>query len=294
MYMTLAVQSEGIDQLFEDLAKLSNKSTGRMIRERAGMLGRYFATATQPIADLEASQAASATASMGAKRSSIVGEAISESTLNFSGDSKYAKALGQAAVRRDIGRVYKPPSMAYKAIRDEVGLEAARKFYALMKSGQLRQAQRMLKKLAVDGTVNPDVIAFDYGAMHQRMRNARGGISARKSGVVVTDGAALKRYMATIVQRVGWAKSGWTAAARQIPDAKGLGGLPKWMRLQAPGRGVNRTQGTDPHIILYNQVGYAGDLVPQRYISGAEAAFEESLTKELEHVTEYWRRKHGA
>lgn len=289
----ISVRTEGVDELFADLARLTGKPPGRMIRERAGMLGRYFASATQPVADAEASANASAVASFASGFATTVGVAISGTSTGFSGDSKFARELGRAAVQRDVNRVYLAPTSTFKYIRDEFGMQQARAFYKLLKEGALTAASELLKKLGI-AAGNLEVIGWDDGERHGKRRNRRGRISKSTVPAIVPNAQPLRAYIRTVMKRVGWAKSGWISAAKQIPNAKGMSGVPQWMKQPAPGRGIDRTQGDDPFIILYNDVGYIEGLIPQRYISGAQANFEESLAKEVEKVTEFLRRKHGA
>ncbi|MEQ1861895.1 MAG: hypothetical protein ABMA13_18405 [Chthoniobacteraceae bacterium] len=254
----MTLNSEGIDALFMDLAQLTGKKPGRLVRERSGAVARYFAEATYP-----------------------------------RGKDLAAKQEGQAAVWRDVGSVYIGPSSTYKYLVNEHGRKVAGAFYAKLKNGDLAGARAMLQKLGLSAG-RLSLMEWDDGALHRKMRNSRGRVNRGVKPVIVSDAKSLKAYFKKIVKRVGWAKSGWITAARAIPGAK-IGALPVWMKQPAPGRGIDRTQGADdPHVALFNDVKYLDDLVPQRAIDGAQDDFEKSLLKEIEKVTEYLRRKHAA
>lgn len=270
-----------IPRLFRRLELLTGKSQQKMLRERAGALSRYLASATQPMISAEESANLSAVASFRTGKDTKVGM----------GDSKHAKDLGQAAVKRDISRVYSPPSATYRAIREEHGNKQARAFYKLLSDGKLAAVTNFLVSLGMDAA-RLQIVQWDDGSRHQQRRNRRGRVSKGNRPAIVTDTASLEAYIKKIVKRVGWAKSGWITAGREIPGSKGFTGLPAWFRLPAPGRGIDRTGNEENrHVILENHVKYIGELLEPRYLDRAQTAFEESLIKELEIVTEKIQRE---
>jgi hypothetical protein len=269
----IKVESEGVDQLLRDFREATGKPMGAFIADRSGAMGRYFAEATQPIAGLGAS------------------DPMKDQPDGF---SIKAKQLGWAAVTRDISRVYSPPSKTYNDIQERHGQRLAKAFTALIKSGHYEDAKAMLERLGMRGAML-DIITFDGGALHQRNRNSRGRVNEGKKPVIVANPEALKHYVMKIKKRVGWAKSGWITAAKQIAKSRGYAGLPTWMRQPAPGSGTDRSMNKEnPHVILQNLVRYMGDLVPERYITRANTAFEESLEKELKIILEKVAQKNAA
>lgn len=281
-----------IERLFNELEALCGKPQKKMLQERAGALGRYFASATIPVADADASANASAVQSFNAGKAVTVGVSIEKGTTNVTGDSKHAKDVGQSAVRRDIRRVYVSPSQVFRDIREKEGLKPARRFYKLLADGKLLEASLFLNQLGMKSRYL-EIIPWDEGARHKQRRNRRGRINSGNRPAIVTMGKKLADYMKEVMRRVGWAKSGFITAARQIPGAKGFSGLPVWMRLPAPGVGIDHTDDPDNrYIILENRVPFVADLVEESTINRAQAAFEASMLKELQIVTDNIKNQH--
>lgn len=265
------IESAGVEAFFRECERATGKPVGKFIRERSGALARYFAEATQPVAGLSSDPNESAP----------------------DGISIKAKQLGQNAVRRDINRVYSSPSATFKVLRDEHGIKSARAFYAMISNGDFEGARVLLASLGMKAQYL-DIMAWDAGARHRQMRNARGRVNRGVKPSIVSDKKSLADYMKTIIKRVGWAKSAWIAAAKMIQGSK-IGRVPTWMKQSgSPGVGTDKTSDPNqPHVTLQNNVKYIGDLVDDRAILRAQTSFEESLAKEIEIILEKEAAKTG-
>ncbi len=116
-------------------------------------------------------------------------------------------AQGRGAVRRDISktmRPFDPQAIQTEGIREIVqrkDVEAYNIVSGRVKAGPMR------------GT---SAIAFSP-EVHTRRRNAYGRIGSDSRQVVLgSDAGLLRRYIAEVQKRVGYAKSGWLAALRLV------------------------------------------------------------------------------
>jgi hypothetical protein len=230
------------------------------------MLARYLASYTMPVLD------------------KATGSGVDAQSVNVSGDTRGAQKLGQAAVARDIYRVYTPPGGPYQLIYEQAGKGQADAFYSLLRKGQLEEA-RTLYRRATGKQIS--IMAWDGGALHQRLRNSRGTINRGQQPTVVTDAKALKEYVRKIQARVGWGKSGWASAGKAVPGGEGIGQIPLWMQQPAPGSAGAYRDPVNPYIELRNEVHYVSDLMSQRTNALALQAFERSMAKEVQHVMAY-------
>lgn len=249
--MDISDLERGLDQLALEL----KKPVGEVLRERSGFFGRYLAEATFPIADVD--------------------------TGKPDGGSKRARDIGQAAVKRDIARVYVPLSAMLAEIKRTLGPKVSRAFAKLVKTDPAA-AERLLKSANFRGS-QLAIMAWDGGALHQRKRNRRGGVNRGSKPVLVTDSAALKAYVRAKQLFVGFAKSGWINAVAQI-TTRGLGQVSKWIKGQAgPGSGEDRTNDESfPAVHLTNKVRYIQRAFDERRYGRVQKDFETSLAKSID------------
>jgi hypothetical protein len=85
-----------------------------------------------------------------------------------------------------------------------------------------------------------DIAAFDGGSTHTKRRNKLGRVpKSQKPQVIVTNDAELAAYIKRKKKLVGYTKSGWITAGKQI-STYGLGQVAGWIkRHNAPGRGTS-------------------------------------------------------
>lgn len=258
---TLDVDVSDMTSDLEALARELKQPVTRVLRERSGFFARYLAESTFPLADADA------------------GGAFTSETTNVDGGSTAAQKVGQAAVRRDIGRVYVPITKFYAELERRVGRRVARAFAKLVRTDILK-AQAIIAQAGIRGA-SLEFIEWDGGDRHRRLRNKRGGINRGVRPVLVGDVASLKKYIRSREKRVGFAKSGWITAGRSIPGAK-IGGVSKWISQGAPGRGTDHTDDDIyPAIHLENRVSYIDRAFGQKQYARVQQAFSESLAKRL-------------
>lgn len=266
------VDTRELQGLFRDLEELSGKKAGVLIRERAGLLARVCAERTQPVADASS------------------GDAVSSGTTSADGASPKARQLGEQAVRRDIGRVYVPGNRVFGEIERRIGTRAARAFKKLLKTNP-EEAWRLLQSAGLAAS-NLGVSPWDGGTLHQQLRN-RGRINRGNKPVIIPDTKQLVDYVKKAIKRVGYTKSGWITAARQIPGAKGISRVAAWIkRHTAPGAGIDRTRGAqDPQIQLINRVPWIDRNFSTRQETKAFEAFDTLLAKDLRAAIAHLKQK---
>jgi hypothetical protein len=270
----MSVETAGLEALLREIEDLGGKSAPVIIRERAGLLGRICAERTQPVVD-------------------ETGSAISADSVDFSGDSPAARKMGEAAVVRDIGRVYTTASSIFKQVREAATPEAARAFYGMVKRGEYDQAEDFLRKLKLRVS-SLQVRGWDDGARHRQMRNSRGRINKGVRPIVIADIDSLRQHVKKVKARVGYTKSGWINAARKIPGAKGLSKVPAWIKKHAgPGSAQDGTRsGQNPFITLTNNVPWISKVFGGRQESQALRGFDQVIAKDLMAQVRYLRSKH--
>lgn len=270
--ISYAVSTAGADKLFLEMEQLSGKPVGKIVRQRSGLLARLLASYTQPVVG------------------SVTGAALSGSE-DAGGMGPQARNLGKAAVIRDVSRVYTSPQAVYMTIRGAKGIKRARQFAHLVKVGELEQARALLQSLAVKGSALM-VVRWDGGARHKQMRNSRGRINRGTKPMVVDDPQALKDFKKKKVNQVGFSKSTWITAARGIPDAQGLSRVPAWIRKHsAPGTGIDKTRGDNPHVILRSNLRWMDSAFSARTNNALFKRFGDLIVLDLTHAIEALKRK---
>lgn len=206
------------------LALATRKEFGEVVRQQARLIAVNLAYQTQPFGDQQ------------------------------------GKAQGTARVKRDIGRVYKSAGVAFDDIAKTTNGEAsANQFWYFIKNRRMDMATEMLRRLNLDGYATDITIGnFDLGARHQQARTgSRKGVSRRrKIDFIVTNPGQLSSYIKKIQQRVGTAKGGWAACAKQIGGTRGI---PGWVSRQtqrlAGGAVVDNTRNSsNPFVAMTNSV----------------------------------------
>lgn len=271
---TISIENHGIDRLLRDIEDMGGPKAGETLRNRTGLLARICADRTQPVTD-------------------EAGGAISANTESFSGTGVAAKKMGQAAVGRDINRVYASLAMACREIRQQAGPKASKAFYGMMQRGEFDRAEDFLRRLNISVS-RLQVQPWDSGRRHQQMRTRTGRINRGVKPVVIDNVEPLKAYIKRHKDNVGHTKSGWTNAARQIPGVKGLTKIPQWIRKQrGPGSGIDGTRTENPFIQLNNNVPWISQVFGGRQHGKALQGFDRILIKDLMAQARHLRQKHA-
>lgn len=134
-----------------------------------------------------------------------------------------AKKQGEAAVMRDIWKVYATPSRIYEVLAKSAPWKA-KAWYALWKKDKSKSLAFL--RANAPASIRSLSLGFDAGAAHAAARGKNGRV---KGGyrVIVTSSAAVNRYAKTRQKNVG-------TLASSVPTAAGssfgaLKGIPKWI-----------------------------------------------------------------
>ena len=137
-----------------------------------------------------------------------------------------AKRVGEAAVTRDVWKVYATPRRIYELLQKSASTKVANRWWALHKRSP-SEAIGWLEN-AAPAEIRRMTIGFDGGSAHEKARARNGRVHLTRPRVlVVSDSAAVGRYIRKRIRRVG-------LLASSIPSAAGsrfgrLGGVPAWI-----------------------------------------------------------------
>jgi hypothetical protein len=198
-----------------------------------------------------------------------------------------AKKQGEGAVMRDIGKVFMTASQAYRQIQ-ELDKKLAAGWYKAVKAGDFAKAEKMIEKSTLPFR-NAEISATLDPQLHQSNRQGRGRVYRQRPAAILSDPKELKDYAKKVAQRVGFGKAGWASAASNIGNATmgRLGRIPAWVTRHkgaAPGAAQDRSKGTDPSVMLTNQVRYASDL---RGMAASQAASQKIMAEKMIAYVEY-------
>lgn len=165
------------------------------------------------------------------------------------------KKAGANAIRRDIGKVYTTLGSVAKQIKEK-DEGAAKGFRSEVRKGNIREAQRILYAVGMGAHATREIGLFDP-SLHDLRRDRRGRVSRRGRTQMVTDTAALNRYIGAELAKSGALKKGWYLAGRRLQrDPK----VAAWVRKARGGGGslVDRSaKRLNPYVRLWNEAGYA-------------------------------------
>ena len=180
-----------------------------------------------------------------------------------------ARLIGQKAVLRDVGKVYRSADKVFAEIARQ-GDDRAKAWYKAVKHGDAATAQRILREVGMSSIAGVPCGPFDDGKIHAANRNRRGRVSREGPLFIVSNPAKLVAYQKKIVTHVGAAKSSWAACASQLGGTRGI---PLWARKNKAHGRVQDLSGRpdDPRIIMSSQVDYMGQALPE---AGRRSAVE--------------------
>lgn len=191
------------------------------------------------------------------------------------------RKIGQAAVRRDVGRVFLPAeSMAFfNKSSDEKVQRWGKYLRKYAREGRLGAAQTMLRVAGFPNKVS--TVARPY--LHKRARSKRGRVPKSNERVIVLNTKSVRDYTREIVSHVGRSKAGWKHAASELKLF-----LPNWIKRHAtPGTGgmITETK-THTSLDLGNLVEWASDFADLRIIQAALDGRTKAMVKNLERIIE--------
>lgn len=264
------------DALFR-LARATRKEFGVVVKRNARLLAVNLAVYTQPWSGKEGNFAAKG------------------NDLKYNGLED--RKLGEAAVHRDIGRVYRTIEIIYEQIKMQSknqkggGSHAARAFYGAAINGNLERAQRILRSFRIYDR-GAALGKFDKGTRHQARRNSRGRVQSQRADLIVINPKALVTYTKKIERRVGMAKGGWAGAANALG---GMRGLPQWVTRHKTGGRADDFTGDrdDPYAVLHNDVPWIDQVLNQNGARTAILATQHKMMTHIRHVVSAAARKEG-
>lgn len=144
-------------------------------------------------------------------------------------DAGTPRAVGEAAVDRDIRRVYRPVS-GLDIYKNE---ESVRR---LVEEGNVEKVDQILK----GSSKYAGTVTFPNGAFHRSQRDSRGRVRKGALWQAVMSPTSIDLYVMARQQRVGYAKSGWSTGARMFGVS-----IPGWIgRHGGQGAAYDHTRGT--------------------------------------------------
>jgi hypothetical protein len=198
------------------------------------------------------------------------------------GMDKGTQRVGEAAVARDIGNIFKAASAIYKELKAE-DEKLAKMWWKAVKAGQLDLASILLRRSDLRDR-NAQIGELDP-AVHQKQRNSRGRVSTRhRAEIIVPDAKTIKAYIKERQKSVGFAKAGWISAGT---DLGRVTRVPAWITRhvgKAPGHAIDNSKGIDPHCILVNNVNYVSQILPQNQFAKVINSSLDSFLKHIDHV----------
>ena len=190
-----------------------------------------------------------------------------------------AQNTGKMAVRRDVLSVF----INGAAIQSDERHGLKKWLTDAIAAGKIDDARTAMRRLTGR---TPEVSQDVVPSFHQSQRNGRGRIGSKPRQMLVLNGDSLQGYLASREKLVGFAKSGWAQAAR---DLGGTRGIPAWVtRNRGPGGAEDHTDsGSNPNVVLRNDVSYVSDVLPEAEIERAAQVQAAKMEKSIEKALEY-------
>lgn len=201
-----------------------------------------------------------------------------------------AKKQGEAAVARDIYRIYGTLSDGYETIK-AIDPAAASAYWFLVQEGNYQAAGDILRMFGARQFGSTRSFAkFDGGTMHKRFRNRQGRITRNRVMMIVTDGDVLKDYVKKMQGRVGLLASGWNTAAAKLGVK-----LPAWISRHGTANGgvAVETGNGKLVIVISNKVRYGAALEMQRRANYVMRYRRAALRRRLPYVLRAALKKSG-
>lgn len=278
----ISADVRGLDRLMNELQKLGGPDAGTLLRKRSGMLARVCAEQTQPAADRE------------------TGGQITAETVKVAANTAAARRLGEGAIKADLRRIFD--------VLDGYTAEQARgstEKLVLYKGGGRRGGDRKAYLIDRQHYASNDASMHQFHQSRRLPSNGRvstAGLREQRNGrwksgaTMVANRAQFNAYLKKALARVGFSKAAWITAARMIPGGEGFTKLPAWITRHhgAPGVGIDRTRGDNPHVVLVNQVPWAAKIMRPAQIDRIGRAFALLIRKDILAQIDHLGRRNSA
>jgi hypothetical protein len=255
MNLTANVDMKPITEALKELARVTGKDIGEIVKQNARLLAWNLAISTQPWKSKE-----------GNFRSNKRGETF------YTG--KADRLVGQAAVMRDVGRVFQSAQVVFDEIskQDEA---LAKAFYKAIKLGNVNDAEKLLRA-SNSQFKGASIEAFTKSA-HQQLR-INGKVKQRRPNIIALDWKPVAAYAKERAKLVGFAKSGFVAAGNQLGRVRNV---PTWIKgNKGPGKGAANS-GFNATATVESLVRYASDVIPD---DSVKYALRIQIEKMLAHI----------
>jgi len=243
------VEQEKLQQAFIKYAAVTSKKLGAVVKQNARLIAWNLMHNTQPY-----------------------------------GMTLASRKMGEAAVIRDVGKVYAPASAVYQQLIEMEAANIAKSWYKLVKSGQFQKAEAMLRKTTLTDR-NASISAPLNPELHRKIRNSSGRVSRHRAAQIVPDAKEIKEYGKQRAALVGFGKAGWLTAASSLGS---IARVPAWItrhKGKAPGHAEDHTdRNTDPYVVLHNDVRYASKILTDGEKANALKIQTEKMLAHIEHV----------
>jgi len=243
------VEQEKLQQAFIKYAAVTSKKLGAVVKQNARLIAWNLMHNTQPY-----------------------------------GMTLASRKMGEAAVIRDVGKVYAPASAVYQQLIEMEAANIAKSWYKLVKSGQFQKAEAMLRKTTLTDR-NASIASPLDPALHRQQRNSSGRVSRHRAAQIVPDAKEIKEYGKQRAALVGFGKAGWLTAASSLGS---IARVPAWItrhKGKAPGHAEDHTdRNTDPYVVLHNDVRYASKILTDGEKANALKIQTEKMLAHIEHV----------
>lgn len=193
----------------------------------------------------------------------IQGRLLAEQIVKFTPPKD--KKQGEAAVERDINRVFNPLDP------DNFKPSVAR----LIRSGDWEALQAFIDRIKTGPLVNKRVIAFT-AALHRQNQASRGRVH-KELPYVTAEVDAVRDYIRSVKKHVGQGRGGWASAV------EGLGGkASKWVSRHAgSGELIDRADALSPSIEMINKSEWAKGGDEGRIVQNAIRSRIEKIEKSI-------------
>jgi hypothetical protein len=206
------------------------------------------------------------------------------------------KAMGEAAVNRDIRRVFGTISHVFDRI-SPISVDAARGFWQAAKAGDIARMRAITAAFGIDLEPIRDV----EPALHANARNGRGRVgNTHRSGVFVFTDGAVDRYVAHIQKRVGVSAAGWAYCAEQFGGVRSLAsgekGIPRWKRPNGRRHGgavMVKLDPDNPRVVMENRIPWIMHVCPMVTQNRAIREESETLKREVDRALKHELRRAG-
>lgn len=188
------------------------------------------------------------------------------------------RRTGEAAVKRDLGRVFMGPK-DLSVLKHPKSPRLAKNLEQAIRARDTAAVQAILEKIGLQ----VKVIEQPDATIHRGARNRRGRVRGNREPMLVLDQRALDRYVKDVVGHVGKTKAGWLPAAAAL----GVTGIPNWIRRhggQTPGLIRFEGRGNKFAVVIGNLVAWGQAFSELRIVEEALKLRVRAMRLNAEHI----------